>query len=55
MEAVQAAAEEFMQMHPGVTINIETMAWGDFNLYSRSLHLLSRVKGGEEWRKDQQM
>lgn len=31
MEAVQAAAEEFMQMHPGVTINIETMAWGDFN------------------------
>ncbi len=55
MEAVQAAAEEFMQMHPGVTINIETMAWGDFNLYSRSLHLLSRAKGGEEWRKDQQM
>ena len=31
MESVQQAAEEFMQMHPGVKINIETMAWGDFN------------------------
>lgn len=31
MEAVQAAADEFMDMHPGVTITIETYAWGDFN------------------------
>ena len=31
MEAVQAAADQFMKDHPGVTINIETMAWGDFN------------------------
>ena len=31
MEAIQAAAEAFMAEHPGVKINIETMAWGDFN------------------------
>ena len=31
MEAIQDAANEFMAMHPGVKINIETMAWGDFN------------------------
>lgn len=31
MEAVQAAADQFMADHPGVKINIETMAWGDFN------------------------
>lgn len=31
MEAIQEAADEFMAMHPGVKINIETMAWGDFN------------------------
>ncbi len=31
MEAVQAAAESFMQMHPNVKINIETFSWGDFN------------------------
>ena len=30
MEAIQAAAAEFMEMHPGVTINIETMSWADF-------------------------
>lgn len=30
MEAVQAAAEEFMELHPGVKINIETMSWADF-------------------------
>lgn len=31
MEAVEAAAADFMEQHPGVTINIETMSWGDFN------------------------
>lgn len=31
MEAVQAAANQFMADNPGVKINIETMAWGDFN------------------------
>ena len=31
MEAIQAAADQFMAGNPGVTINIETMAWGDFN------------------------
>ncbi len=31
MEAVQAAADSFMKMHPGVKINIETYSWGDFN------------------------
>lgn len=31
MEAVQAAAESFMTMHPEVKINIETFSWGDFN------------------------
>lgn len=31
MEAIQAAAESFMEMHPDVKINIETYAWGDFN------------------------
>ena len=31
MEAVQKAADQFMTDHPGVKINIETMAWGDFN------------------------
>ena len=31
MEAIQAAADQFMADNPGVTINIETMAWGDFN------------------------
>lgn len=30
MEAIQAAAAAFMEMHPGVTINIETMSWADF-------------------------
>lgn len=31
MDAVQAAADAFMAEHPDVTINIETMSWGDFN------------------------
>lgn len=31
MEAVQAAAESFMELHPNVKINIETYSWGDFN------------------------
>lgn len=31
MEAVQAAANSFMKDNPDVTINIETMSWGDFN------------------------
>lgn len=31
MEAVQAAADAFMKANPGVKINIETYAWGDFN------------------------
>ncbi|MEA5016306.1 MAG: sugar ABC transporter substrate-binding protein [Candidatus Limiplasma sp.] len=31
MEAVQAAADEFMKMHPKVKITIETFSWGDFN------------------------
>lgn len=31
MEAVEAAAKSFMDLHPGVKINIETMSWGDFN------------------------
>ena len=31
MEAIQAAAEQFMADNPNVKINIETMAWGDFN------------------------
>ena len=31
MEAIQAAADQFMADNPGVTINIETMSWGDFN------------------------
>ena len=31
MEAIQAAADQFMADNPGVKINIETMAWGDFN------------------------
>lgn len=30
MEAVQDAAEKFMELHPDVTINIETMSWSDF-------------------------
>ncbi len=31
MEAVQAAADSFMKLHPEVKINIETYSWGDFN------------------------
>lgn len=31
MEAVQSAADKFMQQHPDVKINIETYSWGDFN------------------------
>lgn len=31
MEAIEAAAASFMEANPGVTINIETMSWGDFN------------------------
>lgn len=31
MEAVEAAAKSFTELHPGVKINIETMSWGDFN------------------------
>ncbi|MEA4899854.1 MAG: sugar ABC transporter substrate-binding protein [Christensenellaceae bacterium] len=31
MEAIKAAAEQFMQLHPQVKINIETFSWGDFN------------------------
>lgn len=31
MDAVQAAADKFMQQHPDVKINIETYSWGDFN------------------------
>ncbi len=31
MEAIDAAATAFMEAHPGVKINIETMSWGDFN------------------------
>ena len=31
MDAVQAAADSFMDLHPGVKINIETYSWGDFN------------------------
>ena len=31
MEAVEQAAAAFMEANPGVTINIETMSWGDFN------------------------
>lgn len=31
MEAIEAAAATFMEANPGVTINIETMSWGDFN------------------------
>lgn len=31
MDAVQAAADKFMQEHPDVKINIETYSWGDFN------------------------
>ena len=30
MEKIQAAADEFMQIHPGVKINIETFSWADF-------------------------
>lgn len=31
MEAVQSAADKFMAENPGVKVNIETYAWGDFN------------------------
>lgn len=31
MEAVQNAADKFMEANPGVKINIETYSWGDFN------------------------
>lgn len=31
MEAVQKAADEFMEENPGVKIKIETYSWGDFN------------------------
>ena len=31
MDAIQAAADQFMKDNPGVKINIETMSWGDFN------------------------
>lgn len=31
MEAVQKAADKFMEANPGVKINIETYSWGDFN------------------------
>lgn len=31
MEAIDAAAAAFMEANSGVTINIETMSWGDFN------------------------
>lgn len=31
MEAVQAAADKFMEMHPKTKITIETFSWGDFN------------------------
>lgn len=31
MDAIQAAADSFMEMHPDVKINIETYSWGDFN------------------------
>lgn len=30
MEAVQDAADKFMELHPDVKINIETMSWSDF-------------------------
>ncbi len=30
MEKIQAAADEFMAIHPGVKINIETFSWADF-------------------------
>ena len=30
MEKIQAAADEFMELHPGVTITIETFSWADF-------------------------
>lgn len=31
MEAVQSAADKFMEKNPDVKINIETYSWGDFN------------------------
>lgn len=31
MEAIQDAADKFMEEHPDVKINIETYSWGDFN------------------------
>lgn len=31
MDAIQNAADKFMEENPGVTINIETYSWGDFN------------------------
>ena len=31
MDAIQKAADAFMQENPGVKINIETYSWGDFN------------------------
>jgi multiple sugar transport system substrate-binding protein len=31
MDAVQDAADSFMELHPDVRINIETYSWGDFN------------------------
>lgn len=31
MDAIQAAADKFMDENPGVKINIETYSWGDFN------------------------
>ena len=30
MEKIQAAADEFMELHPGVNITIETFSWADF-------------------------
>lgn len=30
LETIQAAADEFMEENPGVTINIETFSWADF-------------------------
>ncbi len=31
MDAIQEAADKFMEANPGVTISIETFSWGDFN------------------------
>lgn len=31
MEAIQEAANKFMELNPNVTIKMETYSWGDFN------------------------